>query len=429
VTRFGELIRKLWNNRNFKGQVGFGWRGREGWQHRNVGAMTRKPSFARGSPGTALLLPQFIGPSSQPVQIKAQEKGWQEGENLGIVQKLCQHELQRKGVFWGRGAWLVGGEKQGVADCRKELQRAACTLPSTHSVPHPSPPLPLPRCAVSCRVQVSPHEFMQAVMSVSQRRFTIEQQSDPVEFWSWLLNTLHLALTGNEGGVGRGGARRGRAGGRRSGKVGCSTHCTAHLQVMVKVGGARGGGGGSVGGWVSGGEGRGAGRGSGCGRGEAGARTRRREGDEEGERGEGGCLSVRREGERGDEGGGSRSKTGEREGRGRGGRRGVMHCTVHSQVMVLVWQGGSCFSTVQYSSWLRRHPTACHEGASGSWAPCLLCVPQSFRRGGGVGVVSGGGWSVVLGVPLWTLGPVGSVDVGRAPLGFWGGGCQVQQRA
>jgi hypothetical protein len=33
-------------------------------------------------------------------------------------------------------------------------------------------------------------------MSASKRRFTIEQQSDPVEFWSWLLNTLHMDLTG-----------------------------------------------------------------------------------------------------------------------------------------------------------------------------------------------------------------------------------------
>jgi hypothetical protein len=49
---------------------------------------------------------------------------------------------------------------------------------------------------VLLRPQVSPHEFMQAVMSSSQRRFTIEEQSDPVEFWSWLLNALHLALTG-----------------------------------------------------------------------------------------------------------------------------------------------------------------------------------------------------------------------------------------
>jgi hypothetical protein len=33
-------------------------------------------------------------------------------------------------------------------------------------------------------------------MSASKRRFTIEHQSDPVEFWSWLLNTLHMDLTG-----------------------------------------------------------------------------------------------------------------------------------------------------------------------------------------------------------------------------------------
>lgn len=50
-----------------------------------------------------------------------------------------------------------------------------------------------------CCLQVSPHEFMQAVMAASKRRFTIEQQSDPVEFWSWLLNTLHLDLTGVQG--------------------------------------------------------------------------------------------------------------------------------------------------------------------------------------------------------------------------------------
>ena len=39
---------------------------------------------------------------------------------------------------------------------------------------------------------------MQAVMSASAKRFTIEKQSDPVEFFTWLLNTLHLGLTGNK---------------------------------------------------------------------------------------------------------------------------------------------------------------------------------------------------------------------------------------
>lgn len=46
--------------------------------------------------------------------------------------------------------------------------------------------------------QVSPHEFMQTVILTSKRRFTIDTQSDPVDFWSWLLNTLHMDLTGGK---------------------------------------------------------------------------------------------------------------------------------------------------------------------------------------------------------------------------------------
>ncbi|MEW5299850.1 MAG: hypothetical protein WDW36_002824 [Sanguina aurantia] len=46
--------------------------------------------------------------------------------------------------------------------------------------------------------QVSPHEFMQAVVASSKKRFTIESSADPVEFWSWLLNSLHLDLTGGK---------------------------------------------------------------------------------------------------------------------------------------------------------------------------------------------------------------------------------------
>lgn len=42
--------------------------------------------------------------------------------------------------------------------------------------------------------QVSPHEFLQAVMKASKKRFRIGVQSDPVEFVSWLLNTLHADL-------------------------------------------------------------------------------------------------------------------------------------------------------------------------------------------------------------------------------------------
>ena len=43
-------------------------------------------------------------------------------------------------------------------------------------------------------VQVSPHEFMQAVMSSSNKHFTIEQQGDVLDFWAWFINTLHLHL-------------------------------------------------------------------------------------------------------------------------------------------------------------------------------------------------------------------------------------------
>lgn len=46
--------------------------------------------------------------------------------------------------------------------------------------------------------QVSPHEFLQAVMVASKKRFRIGAQSDPVEFMSWLLNTLHGDLGGTK---------------------------------------------------------------------------------------------------------------------------------------------------------------------------------------------------------------------------------------
>lgn len=35
-------------------------------------------------------------------------------------------------------------------------------------------------------------------MSASGKRFIIDQQSDPVEFLSWLVNTLHHDLTGGK---------------------------------------------------------------------------------------------------------------------------------------------------------------------------------------------------------------------------------------
>jgi len=37
---------------------------------------------------------------------------------------------------------------------------------------------------------------MQAVMSSSSKRFTIEQQGDALDFWAWFINTLHHHLSG-----------------------------------------------------------------------------------------------------------------------------------------------------------------------------------------------------------------------------------------
>ena len=45
---------------------------------------------------------------------------------------------------------------------------------------------------------VSPHELLQQISLQSSKRFTLLQQSDPVEFLSWFLNHLHLALGGSK---------------------------------------------------------------------------------------------------------------------------------------------------------------------------------------------------------------------------------------
>jgi len=45
---------------------------------------------------------------------------------------------------------------------------------------------------------VSPHELLQAVAQASSKKFRIGQQSDPLEFLSWFLNTVHGALGGGK---------------------------------------------------------------------------------------------------------------------------------------------------------------------------------------------------------------------------------------
>ncbi|KAB8239775.1 ubiquitin carboxyl-terminal hydrolase family protein [Aspergillus alliaceus] len=47
------------------------------------------------------------------------------------------------------------------------------------------------------RSHVSPHELLQEIALRSSKRFTLTQQSDPVDFMSWFLNNLHLSLGGS----------------------------------------------------------------------------------------------------------------------------------------------------------------------------------------------------------------------------------------
>jgi U4/U6.U5 tri-snRNP-associated protein 2 len=48
------------------------------------------------------------------------------------------------------------------------------------------------------KAHVSPHELLQEVALRSNKRFTLSEQSDPVDFLSWFLNNLHLALGGSK---------------------------------------------------------------------------------------------------------------------------------------------------------------------------------------------------------------------------------------
>ncbi|KAH6892280.1 hypothetical protein B0T10DRAFT_483493 [Thelonectria olida] len=48
------------------------------------------------------------------------------------------------------------------------------------------------------KAHVSPHELLQEISLRSNKRFTLTNQSDPVEFLSWFLNNLHLGLGGSK---------------------------------------------------------------------------------------------------------------------------------------------------------------------------------------------------------------------------------------
>lgn len=48
------------------------------------------------------------------------------------------------------------------------------------------------------KTHVSPHELLQQISRQSNKRFDLLHQSDPVDFLSWFLNNMHLALGGSK---------------------------------------------------------------------------------------------------------------------------------------------------------------------------------------------------------------------------------------
>jgi hypothetical protein len=134
VQRFGELMRKIWNPRNFKGQVG---------QRCTVHACMMQLRL--------LWVPHNSPP---PLHLHAWALAEPSACCVDVAVSNTQHSAAQHTIH------------------------VSCLPPTL--------------------MQVSPHEFMQAVMVASSKHFTIDTQSDPVDFWQWLLNTLHMDLTGNK---------------------------------------------------------------------------------------------------------------------------------------------------------------------------------------------------------------------------------------
>jgi U4/U6.U5 tri-snRNP-associated protein 2 len=75
-----------------------------------------------------------------------------------------------------------------------------------HQFPQTTPQLPVRFSTLVRKIwnpkafksHVSPHELLQEIALRSSKKFTLTQQSDPVEFLSWFLNNLHLTLGGSK---------------------------------------------------------------------------------------------------------------------------------------------------------------------------------------------------------------------------------------
>lgn len=52
---------------------------------------------------------------------------------------------------------------------------------------------------INFKNHVSPHELLQAIGTKSAKKFGIGKKCDPVQFFAWLINALHLEMKDQNG--------------------------------------------------------------------------------------------------------------------------------------------------------------------------------------------------------------------------------------
>ncbi|KAI1355014.1 hypothetical protein F5Y01DRAFT_271971 [Xylaria sp. FL0043] len=126
-------------------------------------------------------------------------------------------ELDRK----PRTAWILGGKPYtpgyvGMNNIKENDYLNVVVQALSHVAPlrnfflledFSSRPELVKRCSILFRKiwnprafksHVSPHELLQEISLRSNKKFTLTEQSDPVDFLSWFLNNLHLGLGGSK---------------------------------------------------------------------------------------------------------------------------------------------------------------------------------------------------------------------------------------
>ncbi|KAI5632680.1 ubiquitin carboxyl-terminal hydrolase domain-containing protein [Phthorimaea operculella] len=171
MQRFGELLRKLWNPRAFKAHVS---------PHEMLQAVVlwSKKKF------------QFIKQSTYRFG-ELLRKLW---NPRAFKAHVSPHEMLQAVVLWSKKKFqFIKQSRRPVIklvpplgdSCFLLIQRFGELLRKLWN----------PR---AFKAHVSPHEMLQAVVLWSKKKFQFIKQSDPIDFLSWFLNSLHMALNGTK---------------------------------------------------------------------------------------------------------------------------------------------------------------------------------------------------------------------------------------